>query len=353
AAYDPVAAATLRGGELRRPPDERTQANKTEAISYAAHRAMVNLFPGRKAQIDAFMSSLGYDPNLDARNTAVPSGIGSVSCLELMDRRYGDMSNQTAGAPYSDWTGYQPVNAPMVVAQPLDPATVVDPNRWQPLTYPNRAGAVVTPAYLAPHWGAVKPFALAYGEQFRPPTGPPPYGTPEFERQAAEVLAISANLTDEQKAIAEYWADGPNSEQPPGHWNLFAQFVSRRDHHTLDQDVKLFFAVANAVMDAGIAAWDSKRAFDSVRPITAIRYLYRGKQVAAWGGPGQGTKMIDGAAWLPYQPTWFPTPPFPEYLSGHSTFSASAAEVLRLFTGNDRFGANVVVPKGASFVEPG
>ena len=73
----------------------------------------------------------------------------------------------------------------------------------------------------------------------------------------------------------------------------------------------------------------------------------------AWAGPYQGTKMIDGAAWFPYQPTSFPTPPFPEYSSGHSNFSAAAAEILKLFSGSDRFGASAVIRAGSSRIEPG
>jgi vanadium-dependent haloperoxidase-like protein len=165
-------------------------------------------------------------------------------------------------------------------------------------------------------------------------------------------------LTDEQKMIAEYWADGPHSELPPGHWDLFAQFVSRRDHHGahksgIDADVKLFFALTNAIFDAGICCWDNKRFFDSVRPITAIRYLFRGQRVRAWGGPYQGTRSMDGADWLPYQAPTFPTPAFPEYSSGHSTFSAAGAEILRLFTGSDRFGGWVTFPAGSSKFELG
>jgi hypothetical protein len=102
----------------------------------------------------------------------------------------------------------------------------------------------------------------------------------------------------------------------------------------------------------GCCAWDNKRAFDSVRPITAIRTLFRGRLVRAWGGPYQGTKHIDGAAWFPYQPTTFPTPPFPEYSSGHSNFSAAGAEILTRFTHRDRFGASVMLPAGSSKVEP-
>jgi hypothetical protein len=75
------------------------------------------------------------------------------------------------------------------------------------------------------------------------------------------------------------WSDGPNSEQPPGHWAMLAQFVSARDHHTLDDDVKMFFVLSNAIFDAGIAAWDAKRTYDSVRPVTAILVLYKGKTI--------------------------------------------------------------------------
>ncbi|MFL6463522.1 MAG: phosphoesterase, partial [Bryobacteraceae bacterium] len=81
---------------------------------------------------------------------------------------------------------------------------------------------------------------------------------------------MSAQLNDEQKMIAEYFADGPNSELPPGHWDLFAQFVSARDQHGVNEDAKLFFALTNAIFDPGIAAWDAKYVFDSVRPATAV-----------------------------------------------------------------------------------
>jgi hypothetical protein len=158
--------------------------------------------------------------------------------------------------------------------------------------------------------------------------------------------------------IAEYWADGPRSELPPGHWNLFAQRVAHRDRSgnselDLDHAMKLFFALTNAILDAGCIAWDNKRAFASVRPITAIRYLFYGRQIRAWAGPGRGTQTIRGEDWFPYQPTSFPTPPFPEYSSGHSNFSAAGAEILKLFTGSDRFGASVTLSEGSSRIEPG
>lgn len=83
-------------------------------------------------------------------------------------------------------------------------------------------------------------FALSSNAQFRP-SGPAVYLSQAYTQQAQQVLGYSANLTDEQKVIVESWADGPGTVQPPGHWNLFAQFVAQRDNLDLDAQVKLFF----------------------------------------------------------------------------------------------------------------
>jgi hypothetical protein len=193
------------------------------------------------------------------------------------------------------------------------------------------------------------------GSEFRPK--PPASYTRSKERyvgQAQELLDLSASLTDDQKMMVEYWADGPTSETPPGHWCLFAQFVSSRDRHGLDDDVKMFFALTNALFDAGIAAWDAKAAYDSVRPITAIHFLFAGQQVHAWGGRFKGTQTIPAEAWTPYQPqTMAMTPAFPEFISGHSTFSAAAAEILKSFTGSDAFGGSYSFERGSSKFEYG
>ena len=197
------------------------------------------------------------------------------------------------------------------------------------------------------------PFALEGGDQFRPPAPRTTTLHGGFVQEVEDMLHASARLGDEEKVVAEYWADGPNSELPPGHWCLFAAWVSRRDGHTLDQDVRMFFALGNAVMDAGIAAWDAKRAYDAARPITTVRYWKAGKPIRAWGGPGLGTVKMPGERWLPYQALSVVTPAFPEYVSGHSTFSAAGATVLANFTGSDAFGASVTFPAGWSRVEPG
>ena len=360
AAYDERALGTQLGGSLRQQHSKHKRANQNKAISFAAYRAAVDLFPVDKASVfDPLMAQLGYDPNDISTDTTTPSGIGNVACAAVLTFRHNDGSNQlgnltASGAPYADYTGYVPVNPPSTV--PVNPATVVDVNHWQPLSYFDATGTFVTPKYIAPFWGKVTPFALISGDQFRAliaQSGPVLFGSPIFLQQAQDLVTFSANLTDEQKMIAEYWADGPHSELPPGHWDLFAQFVSARDHHELADDVKMFFAMTNAIFDGGIVAWDAKRAFNSVRPVTAIPFLFQGQQIQAWGGPGKGTVGMDGSNWIPYQPSTFPTPPFPECSSGHSTFSAAGAEILKLFTGSDRFGNSVTFPAGTSRIEPG
>jgi len=117
--------------------------------------------------------------------------------------------------------------------------------------------------------------------------------------------------------------------------------------------VKMFFALGNAMLDASISAWDAKRAYDSERPATAIHCLYAGRLIRAWGGPFQGTSTILGEDWRPYQSSAAAAPPFPEHFSGHSVFSAAAAEILKSSTGSDTFGASVTIRAGNSIAEPG
>jgi hypothetical protein len=288
------------------------------------------------------MAALGYDANDASTDVVTPAGIGNVAAAAVLAARHHDGSNQlgdlSPGA-YSDYTGYTPVNTA---------AKLNDPLRWQPLTV-NK----VVQTFATPHWDRVTPFALRSASEFRPKKVKYQESTHAMRAAVEQVLEYSRNLDDRTKATAEYWADGPNTELPPGHWCLFAAWVSERDQNTLDEDVKLFFAISNAVLDAGIAAWDSKRFFDSARPVTAVRYFMAGRLVRAWAGPSLGIRDIPGETWHPYQPTSVVTPPFSEFVSGHSTFSAAAAEVLRRFTGSDVFGAKVEIAPGSSRIETG
>ncbi|HEY5028096.1 MAG TPA: phosphoesterase, partial [Candidatus Angelobacter sp.] len=296
-AFDAKAIPTALKQDLRRPVAERTEESKKKAVSFAAYRCLADLFPTEIAKLNAVMAGLGFDPADVSNDPATASGIGNLASAAVLQVRHKDGSNQLGDlhpGRYSDYTGYAPVNSP---------EQLVDPDHWQPLRTPATDGGLygrfITQKFLTPQWGLVKPFALSSGSQLRPAKGPATLAADKehYLVQAQELLQLSSDLTDEHKMIAEYWADGPNSETPPGHWCVFAQFVSARDHHTLDDDVKMFFLLTNAMLDAGIAAWDAKRAFDSVRPVTAIHVLFAGKPVRAWGGRFKGLQTIDGAAW--------------------------------------------------------
>src|SRR5918994_2733202 len=250
AAYDATAVGTQLGGALRRPPGERTLANKEHAVSMAAYRALTDLFPSEQQIFDDLMQQFGFNKADQSTVITTPVGIGNVAAAALISFRHDDGSNQLgdrAPGPYSDYTGYQPVNSS---------SQVTDPNRWQPLLVYNSSGDATTQQFVGPQWGLVKPFALTSGAQFRPLAVPNLYPSAGYEQQALELIEFSANLTDQRKAIVEYWADGPETELPPGHWALFAQWIARRDSHTLDEDVKMFFVLTNALLDVGIAVWD-------------------------------------------------------------------------------------------------
>ncbi|HSP29360.1 MAG TPA: vanadium-dependent haloperoxidase, partial [Ilumatobacteraceae bacterium] len=207
---------------------------------------------------------------------------------------------------------------------------------------------------------------------------------------------------DFYRVIAEYWADGPTSETPPGHWNLIANSVADRPGFErriggegpvvdpLEWDVKTYFALNGAAHDAAIAAWGLKGFYDSVRPISMIRYMgglgqssdptgpsydpdglpleaglvevvndessapgQRHEDLAehvgdvavySWRGPPDdpdtqvsGVAWVRAVDWMPYQRPTFVTPSFAGYVSGHSTFSRAAAEVLTGMTGSPFF----------------
>lgn len=338
AAYDAKAVGSRFGGKLRRPPAERTATNKAKALSYAMYRGLAGIFTDDKPWLDEQMKKLGYDPADTSTNPATPQGIGNLTAAAVLAVRRHDGSNQfgdepgSDGKPYSDYTYYEPRN-------PID--HIKDPDRWQQIPFDDGKGGVVHPNFLTPHWYRVKPFALERSDQFRPPPQPK-VGSAELKQQVAEVIAFNGSLSLEQKSVVEFMRDGPRSTGQSGHWLLFAQDISRRDHYNLDQDVKLFFVVGNVSMDAFIAGWDAKRYYDSARPFSLVRFvdqLFGGNSVIGYRGPGKGFGTIPANQWHPYSPGTFVTPPFPGYVSGHSTVSAACAKMLELYTGSDRFGA--------------
>ena len=333
AAYDANAVGTRLGGSLRRPAAERTDANKAKAIAYATYRALLFVHPEDAPWIRGEMKRMGQDPDDLSVDRATPQGIGNLAAKAVVDYRRHDGANQLGdevgsnGKPHSDYTYYTPVNPG---------AEIKDPDRWQPIPFSDGKGGTFAPGFLTPHWYRVRPLIIERSDMFRP--GPPPkVGSPQLKQEIDEVIRFNATLSMEQRAIVEFMRDGPRSTGQSGHWLRFAQDVSRRDRYGIDQDVKLFFAVAGVTFDAFIACWDAKRFYDSSRPWTLIRHYYKGQKIKGWAGPGLGVLTdLPAEKWHPYSPDTFVTPPFPGFPSGHSTVSGAASRILALATGSDR-----------------
>jgi hypothetical protein len=167
---------------------------------------------------------------------------------------------------------------------------------------------------LQPYWGANRPFALATSAVCDP-GAPPPYSEEVgsvFHGEAMEVYEAVNQLSEEQLAIAQWWADNPGqTATPPGHSISMLTGILVDGAYTLDVAAEAYARVGIAVADAFISCWQSKFTYNLVRPITYINAL------------------ID-PAWV----TPVSTPPFPEYTSGHSVQSGAWAEVMtELFGG--------------------
>jgi len=336
--------------------------------------------------------------------------------------------------------------------------TLVDVNIWQRMYVTNSIDQNGFPqpplqGYAGNQWLWVRPFALSRIDENKPwiDPGPPPFlGTAtdaEFKSNLVAVIRASSQLTtqdgvmvdispatlgnnslgandgsgyttnpvtglpyapnvvlrgDYTRALTEFWADGPSSETPPGHWNSIANHVSDDmasdltpfrvggtgpEVDRLEWDVKLYFTLNSSLHDAACAAWSVKRYYTGWRPLSAIRHcgglgqssdpglpsyhtnglplvpdlielvtdatvasgrhagLTPGK-IAVYSWPGQpefpdtetsGVRWVHADVWMTYQKKTFVTPAFPGYISGHSTFSRSAAEAMTGFTGSKWF----------------
>lgn len=445
AAYDPQADGWL----VREKVDaDDVQASRETALSYAAYRLLLHRYSyasGLQETFDELVSTLeGLCYRLDYVETEgdSPAALGNRIAAAYIERGRQDGANEALR--YAD-PAYKPSNPPLVVD---DPGTKMrDPNSWQPLALARIVAQNRIPqpgsvqSFVGPHWGHVRAFALpASGAGVPIDSGAPPRLEGDagrgYKRDALTVIRRSAELDprngvsldigpgarggnslgandghghdvnpatakpyapnvvlrgDYGRALAEYWADGPRSETPPGHWNSVANEVSDSPELTrriggrgpevdrLEWDVKLYLALNGAVHDAAVAAWGLKGHYDSVRPISMVRYLGERNllpnvpglverrsgetYIHAWAGfpedpvaQASGVRWIRAIDWVPYQLPTFVTPAFAGYVSGHSTFSRSAAEVLTGFTGSSYFPGGlyeVPVPRGALKIEEG
>lgn len=450
AAYDPSADGYF---VTEKRDVEDIQSAREAAISYAAYRLLLHRYSLATGldetftQLSETMADLCYSIDFVATEGTSAAAFGNRIAATIIEASRDDGSLEVER--YAD-DQYFAVNEPLVVAE--SGTTMHDPNRWQPLALERQIAqnGLLVPGgvqkYVGSNWGHVKGFALPESTVGLPiDPGPPPYlndpvSDSEFRSAAVDIIRYSSLLdpdattridigpesrgnspvgTDERnghavnpatgvpyapnrvfhadygRVIAEFWADGPDSETPPGHWNTLANAVSDKMNTSLpivdtgqygdrlEWDVKLYFALNGALHDAAIAAWGSKAHYDYVRPISMIRYMggtaqsndghglplerglvelitdtstaegqrhahlgsYVGEiAIRSWrGSPEDPTSQESGVGWIravdwvPYQRPTFVTPAFAGYVSGHSTFSRAGAEVLAAFTGDEFF----------------
>ena len=252
------------------------------AIAGAASRVLAYLFPERPAA--------RYDSEAEAAaESRVNAGVNYRSDVDAglaLGRAVADAVIAMAKADGSDvhFEGVIPTGTGFWAAPPT-----AAPDKRQP---------------VEPLAGTWKPWAVDV-KAVRP--GPPPaYGSAQFLAEAQEVLNIKNNLTAEQKRIADYWAGGAGTPLPPGIWNQILLDTVKEQRLSTPRIARDFALLNAAQSDAGVAAWDCKFQFWSARPINAIRDL-----------------GLD-----PTFTSYLPTPVFPSYISGHSTYSSASAEVL-------------------------
>ncbi len=459
AAYDPVAIGYIYH---ERATAADVPAARREAVSYASYRILKARYAGSAnaaitmPRLDAKLAALGYDKDVTTTTGSSPAALGNRIAASILTWGLGDGSNQAGGYADPTYTNDQPQFRILDNGTPLGglPAGT-NPDRWHPLTFDNGLSQngvepITLQKFVGVTWRETRPFALRRATPGTPwidPGGPALLRSPraaEYKQEALLVMERSAALGDltvidispgslgnnplgtedghgrtlnpvtgqpyapelvprgdYARVLAEFWADGPDSETPPGHWHTIAnavsdQLVEKRIGGSgpvvddLEWEVKLYFALAASTHDAACAAWSLKRQYDSARPITMIRFLASKGQssdpqlphydpegmplvpglsavataesiatggelaghgfavgdivIRTWPGrPEDPTSMrslpnwIKGINWFPYQDRTFVTPAFPGFCSGHSTFSRAAAEILTAFTGSPYF----------------
>ncbi|MBI1291093.1 phosphatase PAP2 family protein [bacterium] len=256
--------------------------SRPAAVGAAARQVLATMFLAQAKALDRRLAlTLEELPDSTDRDQAV--AFGTECANRWLAARAEDGSTQATNLPMSMATG---------------------PGKWRP-TRP-----VLRPPLL-PGWGSVAPFAMTSADQFR--LAPPPaLDSAEFAESVASIRGVgeyfSATRTADQSAIARFWACQLGTASPPGTWNMVAAQVAREKGASLEDCAERFAALNAALADAGIAVWECKYHYDFWRPITAISLLEENPD----------------PQWTPF----ISTPPFPDYPSGHSTFSGAAAVVL-------------------------
>jgi len=431
------------------------------------------------------MIDLGYNPDFTSTVGNSPAALGNRVAQSIINQGMSDGANE-AGRYASPPGMFVPVNPPMIFENPgttMNNPNRWQPLQFLGgrIDQFGRPINEATQRHLTPFWGQVTPFAMTaadissngvYHDQGTPPGLNDRPNEAKFKADALQLIRLSAQLDpndgvvidispatrgntpnapftesydqvgyavnpytglpyepelvrqgDFGRIMAEFWADGPRSTAPPGHWNEIRNEVTDKMEllgitkqiggsgpvvSDLEWDIKSMFALNGGLHDAAIAAWNHKGVYDSSRPISFIRYMGQLGQSSDAGGPSyhpdglpleaglvevvtaattaagerhehlagnegkvairswqgaipgiapfddpselSGVGWILAEEWMPYQLNGFVTPPFAGYVSGHSTYSRTAAEILTLLTGSEYFPGGILeydIPMGS------
>ncbi len=292
AVYDAVNAVTRTHRPFRAHVAAPEGTSPEAAAVAAAHRVLIDLYPAQRERFDRALGRALAE--LDGAGRDEGARLGREVAEKVLAWRRTDGSDRQVRHTVGQGVGV-----------------------WRPTPPGFRPG-------LLPGWSAVTPFAVTSGEQFRPKP-PPDLSSAAYVESFNEVKSLGARdsrtRSPEQTLNAQFWADGDGTVTPPGHWNRIAQEVARQRGTTLAENARLFALLNVCLADAGVCCWECKFKYDFWRPVTAVR-----------------DADLDGNPDTERQPNWrplLPTPPFPSYTSGHSTFSGAGAAALAAFFGSD------------------
>ena len=266
-------------------------ASADAAVATASYTVLSYLYPGQQASFDALLTNeLATIPDGQSKTDGMAIGQSIASAIIAMRQNDGS----------TDYVNYVPKTGP---------------GYWQP----------TAPAFMpaeVPQWATLKPFAMTSSSQFRA-DAPPALTSQEWADDVNKTLSVGAvnstTRTADQTQMARFWADGAGTYTPPGHWNVIAEVVAQQQGNSLTQNARMFAELNVALADAAIVAWDAKFTYNTWRPI----------QVAGGAGTAVNSQVQTIADWVPL----ITTPPHPEYVSGHSTFSGAASTILTAFFG--------------------
>ncbi|MBQ4879982.1 vanadium-dependent haloperoxidase [Pseudoalteromonas luteoviolacea] len=327
----------------RRPAEEATNRNINTAVIYASYRVLNSFMPTYKASWRKMLLDIGLDPDNNSTDLNTPIGIGNAAGFAVVAGRQfdgmnqeGDTNKQYNPMPYADYTQYKPLNTAYKLKSP---------SHWQPDMQRKGLGLYKIQQFVTPQFALAEPYSYDDPNDFEVP---PPYNSNfknkrAYRKQAKDVLAASANLTDEQKIKAELFDDKFRSLS----YSLSSNIGPR--NLSLLEFIQIGFMTNLAAFDAGIFVWQEKYRFDAVRPFSAIRKLYKDESVQAWGGPGKGTVSMQGEEWHSY----LEEADHPEYPSATACFCNAHAQSLRKYFGDDNMVYYLPIPAGSSRVEPG